>query len=216
MPYIAGPFISPHLYLQWGGKLPGAEQWSCGLRLSPVATGPWPPEDAAGLIGAMATAVSTFHTSANTQIHSACKLSYVKLNMIDADGTYSLDTTNQVVLADVAGASNTSQPANQIALAITAETGFSRGPAHRGRFYLPMPGIGIAADGMVAAATITAIKGTATTFLTNLNAVSPKYKVAVHSRKAGSPAQRLVTSFSIGRVLDTQRRRRRSLVENYV
>lgn len=216
MPYVPGPFISPHLYLQWGGKLPGAEQWSCGLRFSPVATGPWPPEDAAGLIAAAATAVQTYHTSANTQIHSTCKLSFVKLNAIDADGTYSLDTTNQVVLADIAGAGASAQPPNQIALAITAETGFSRGPAHRGRFYLPMPAIAVAADGMVAAATITAIKGTSTTFLTALNAISTKYKVAVHSRKAGAPAQRLVTSFSVGRVLDTQRRRRRSLVENYL
>jgi len=37
----------------------------------------------------------------------------------------------------------------------------------------------------------------------------------VMSRKAGAPTTRIVTGVDVGRVLDTQRRRRRSLPESY-
>jgi predicted peroxiredoxin len=55
----------------------------------------------------------------------------------------------------------------------------------------------------------------ATTLLTSLNAASANWEVAVFSRKQGAAGNRKVTGIEIGRVLDTQRRRRRSLAEGY-
>jgi len=212
--YQTGPFDSSHLYLQWGGKLPGGEQWSCGLRYAWFTS--LASTDPAAMLAPVTTAVQAFHQRSETCIHSAAKLSFVKLNAIGPDGHYYEDSTYEQVVADVAGGgTNTTQMANQVAWAVSLITGFSRGPAHRGRFYLPLPAVTVAADGLISAAVRDTVKGSATTFLTALNAVNSNYDVAVFSRKAGAPAHRNVTGIEMGRVLDTQRRRRRSLVEGY-
>jgi len=212
MPYEPGPFSTPHWYLQWGGKLPGNEQWSCGLRLAPES-GVTPINDPAMLATAV-TAVQAFHTSPDSKIGAAAKLSFVKLNLLDVNGRYVEDITMETPIADVAGGTASTFP-NQVALAISLTTGFSRGPAHRGRFYIPVPGVPVeATSGLITAAMATTIKGAAQTFVNALNAMPNAY-VAVMSRKFGSPAVRAVTGIEVGRVLDTQRRRRRSLAEDY-
>jgi len=216
MPYTPGPFDSAHLYLQWGGKLPGNEQWSNGLRMAPV--GASASNDPVGMLSAITSAVQAFHTAANANIHTACKLSFVKLNYIAPSGHYAENVTYQQIVADVAGAgpgSSGMTPPNQIALAISLTTDVTRGPAHRGRFYLPMPATPVQTDGLILATTRDNIKTQSLTFINALNAVNTNYKVAVFSRKLGSPMHRTVLGVQVGRVLDTQRRRRRSLVENY-
>lgn len=213
MPYSVGPFIAPHLYLQWGGKLPGNEQWSCGVRMAQRNTGPWPGTDAAGMIAAVKTAVQAFHVRGASLISNEAKLSFVKLNPIDVDGHYSLQTTNEVIVADVPGGYPGGNPPNQNALVATLETGFSRGPAHQGRFYIPLPMGATQADGLITVSDATAVKGSVTTLIADLNAVSVKYGVAVFSRKSGAPALRMVTGCTVGRAIDTQRRRRKSLNE---
>lgn len=214
MPYTPGPFPGMHLYLQWGGKLPGNEQWSCGLRMA--STGAVTSLDPVGMIGAVTTAVQTYHTSILTSISSRALLQFVKLNAIGTDGRYEEESTTEQLVADVGGSgSATSSMPNQIALAVSLTTAFSRGPAHRGRFYLPMPTFGLDANGVFAAANADAVSDATDTFVASLNAVNAAWKVAVISRKLGAPMQRLVTGNQVGRVYDTQRRRRRSLVEDY-
>jgi hypothetical protein len=216
MPYTPGPFDTSHLYLQWGGKLPGNEQWSCGLRMAPVNAST--SLDPQGMLAGVTTAVQTFHTAPAAWINSAVKLSFVKLNYINPAGHYAEDRTFESILADLPGGAQAAVPLhpNQVALAVSLTTGVSRGPAHRGRFYLPMPSIGPDADGLIAAAARDAVKAPTLAFIAALNAVNANYDVAVMSRKLGAPAHRLVTGVEIGRVLDTQRRRRRSLHEMYV
>lgn len=212
--YQAGPFDSAHLYLQWGGKLPGLEIWSCGLRLAGVGGGTPPIDDAT--LTAYANVVSGFHANPNTLIASACKLSFVKVNQIGTNGHYTAQHTNEKIIADIAGGGGSPQPPNQIALAISLLTGFSRGPAHRGRFYLPMPRHDVIdSNGQIGASIRDAIRESAAQFVTALNGVSSGAQVAVFSRKAGAPAHRLVSGVEVGRVLDTQRRRRNRLVEAY-
>jgi hypothetical protein len=136
--------------------------------------------------------------------------------MINTSGHYALQTTFEQVVADVGGGGTGGNLfPNQVALAISLTTAVTRGAAHRGRFYMPMPNITVVSDGLIAAANRDAVKGSADTFLAAINAVSANYDVAVFSRKAGNPAHRLVTGIEVGRVLDTQRRRRRQLVETY-
>lgn len=214
MPYTAGPFDVEHFYLQWGGKLPGGEEWSCGLRMGPVGGTLPPPSDA--LVAAAKTVVQAYHTAAGTGISPRALLSFVKLNQIDVNGHYVEDVTRESIVADVAGGgivANT--PANQIALAISLTTGVSRGPAHRGRFYLPLPSYLLDANGVFAAANAAAVSGTTDTFVSGLNGLSPNLAVAVFSRKSGAATHRNVTGNQVGVVYDTQRRRRRKLAENY-
>ncbi len=214
--YVVGPFNDVHMYVQWGGKLPGGEQWSCGLRLAQHATGTWLATDAATDLAAISAAISAFHVRAATRIDSRALLSFCKANMITVDGHYVLPTTNEHVFADLPGGVSSGVMPNQITLAVTTLTAVTRGPAHEGRFYLPLPSMGIGANGVIEVGDQTSVKGSCATLLTALNAVDSKYGVAVMSRKSGAPAQNMVTGFKVGAVLDTQRRRRRSLPEAYV
>lgn len=214
MPYTAGPFDSAHIYVQWGGKLPGNEQWSCGFRMTgPAATA---EADAAGLLPNIGAALVAYHQNASTGISARALLSFVKVNGVDVDGKYISAGTNQGVYADVPGGGlATSTPANQIALAVSLTTGFSRGPAHKGRFYLPLPVFTLDTAGVFAAANAVTVSGTTDTMIAAVNSVDAAWKMAVFSRKLGAPAHRLITGNLVGRVYDTQRRRRRSLVEDY-
>jgi len=212
--YQVGPFDSTHLYVQWGGKLPGGEQWSCGFRMGKV--GGSTEADAVSALVPVSAALAEFHVRTGTKINSKAKLSFVKVNAISLAGTYQGSGTNEATFADTPGGltvmNGTSFP-NQIALAVSLTTGFSRGPAHRGRFYLPLPVLDIDADGVASEAACDEIDASCVLLRTAVN--STGHAMWVMSRKAGAPGHREVTGFEVGRVLDTQRRRRRSLPENY-
>jgi len=167
---------------------------------------------------AMTTAIQTWFTNTQSCVSSLAKLSFVKFNPIDVTGHYAISTTNQQVLADIAGGITETTPArpNQVAWAISLTTAYSRGPAHKGRFYSPMPTCPLAAGGVITASYVTNAKTQATTLLNALNAVDSAVQVAVFSRKQGAPAHNIVTGISLGQVLDTQRRRRRQLLEAWV
>lgn len=213
--YQAGPFDAEHVYLTWGGKLPGLETWSCSLRLAAITPGDL-TNDPAWLASAK-TAVQTFHASPLTGICPLAKLSFVKAQVIKADGHYKYNTPNEIVVADVSGGHGTGNPSHplQVALGVSLLTGFSRGPAHKGRFYVPLPNQLPQSDGLISTTESGNVKTTATTLVTALNAITPNLQVAVFSRKAGAPAHRLVTTVSVGRALDTQRRRRKKVPELY-
>lgn len=216
MSYTPGDFDSPHVYVQWGGKLPGNEQWSCGFRMR-KKTGTATIADGAGLLTGVAAAISAFHTRAGSKINQYAKLSFVKCNTIAVNGHYADSTGgNEAFFADLAGnVVDLPRHPNQVAIAVSLMTGFSRGPAHRGRFYVPLPALGIGADGLIDPTDATALSGSVDTLITAVNAVSTDFEMAVFSRKAGAAGNRKVTDNLIGRALDTQRRRRRSLVEDY-
>lgn len=215
MPYAPGDFDQPHLYVQWGGKLPGGEQWSCGLRLANTTAAGY--VHSAPMHTAVTAAVQAYHSSAGAYLSPRALLSSVKMNLINVDGHYAEAVTYEQVVADVPGGGNVAQtPPNQIALAVSLTTGFSRGPAHRGRFFLPLPSNSIAADGTFSASSAGEVSDATDTFIASLNAAAANWKVAVFSRKSGAAAHRLVTGNQVGRVYDTQRRRRRSLAELYV
>ena len=214
MAYQAGPFDAGHIYLQWGGKLPGGDEWSCGLRMA--AAGNATSLDPQAMLTPVSTAVQAFHSSQEAQISPRAKLSFTKLNYINPAGHYAEDTSFEHIHADVSGGGTVAlTPPNQVAIAVTLETGFSRGSAHRGRFYLPIPTIPIADDGRITAGSRDPLVASVNTFIAALNAVNANYDVAVFSRKLGSPRHRTVTGVHVGRVLDTQRRRRNKLAEAY-
>jgi len=214
MPYTPGNFDSAHLYVQWGGKLPGNEQWSCGFRMRKKTAGA--VDSGSGLLVNVGAALVAFHTRDESHISAQAKLSFVKVNAIGVNGRYVGDGTNEATYADVGGAWTGAQKfPNQVAWAVSLTTGFSRGPAHRGRFFLPLPMCTLDTDSRVADADADALHGSVQTLITNLNAVNADYEVAVFSRKSGAAGNRRVTGNQVGRVLDTQRRRRRALVEDY-
>lgn len=209
-------FDSPHIYVQWGGKLPGNEEWSCGFRLR-RKTGVVQSGEGANVMPGLVTAIQAFHSSGNTNIGTGAKLQFVKSNAVSVDGHYmDPNGTNQTILADIPGGGTSQQTfPNQVALAVTLTTGFTRGPAHKGRFYLPLPNGSIDANGLMSASAAIAISGAVDSLITAVNAVDANYEMAVFSRRPSGPGNRKVTGNLIGRAFDTQRRRRRKLVEDY-
>lgn len=229
MPYTPGNFSHQHILMQWGGKLPGNEQWSCSIRLAEqTTTGLFtqvPPqlEVSTWLAGSMKDAVSDYHQRAGTAINPSAKLSFVKANRIGVDGRYMDAVTNEYIFADLpGGGNNTNPPPNQNTIAVSLTTGYSRGLAHRGRFFLPLPAVVIdAATGEINNAYVDSIRASTKTFLEAIadvpgldapNSVTP----VVMSRKAGGGTYRVVTGVEVGRIMDTQRRRRKSMKERYL
>lgn len=226
MAYVPGPFDREHGVLVWGGSLPGEETWSCSLRLAETEQGIG-ANDAAGwdvqvLLDHYTTAVKDFHARPTSMISPQAKLQFVKFNRVDINGHY-IDPTSYInTFADwPGGGAATPVYPNQVALVVTLTTAVSRGPASKGRFYLPLPSVAVeTGTGMIAATWSTGIAGSAKTFL-ELVSDTPGVDdwntpgVVVMSRKLGAPQTRRVNGAKVGRVLDTQRRRRRSLAENY-
>jgi len=210
---VAGPFDARHFYVQWGGKLPGGEEWSCGFRM--LNTGAHNQADGPNLLIGIGAALAAYHARPQTQISDNAKLSFVKVNSIELDGHYTLETTNEATYADIAGGGTGNNVPNQMAWAVSLTTGFSRGTAHRGRFYLPLPVALPEDNGVISEAEADVLRISTQTMRTDVNAVLAGYGMAVMSRKVPTPGHRAVTGIEVGRVLDTQRRRRRSLVENY-
>ena len=212
-----GPYDQEHQYLQWGGTLPGAEQWSCGVRLAKSTANPVTQDQV--LCDALATVVGAFHQRATTGISSAAHLTWVKLNPIGVDGKYLFPTTIEKLISPLkaGGKAVATYMPNQVAWAVTLTTAVDRGGAHIGRFYLPLPAVGPdSGGGEITLALCNDLKASATTFINDINAATASYHLAVFSRKAGDPKHRTVTGVKVGRVLDTIRRRRNQLAEKYV
>lgn len=227
--YQPGPFDRKHLRITWGGTLPGNETWSCSLNMAnmdaiPLNNGFIDELDTGGsALTSISDAIKAYHQDAGAKIAAAAKLVFVKVAKIELDGKYPADyNSSETVFAPVSGGGGNVAVPNQVALCVSLTTGITRGPAHRGRFYLPLPTAGVnPADGLITSADATSV---AQSTKAMLEAVSDwplidlpgSPNVVVMSRKDGAPRTRQVTGVDVGRVLDTQRRRRRSLPETYV
>lgn len=228
MGYQAGPFSHEHGYLQWGGVLPGDEIWSVGLRLGALnnfllGSFDYEGTDVDALLDYYVTKITAFHQRAVSMISSRAQLDFVKLNKINVEGKYADQGNSHVRFLNpkINGGGVGNAPPNQVALALTLTTDVQRGPANKGRIYMPLPMCVPAPDGLISIADATSIMHSFRTLLEDISdtpgidgAETPD--VLVMSRKAGSPAARYVTGVKVGRVLDTQRRRRNHLKENYV
>jgi len=215
MPYTVGPFDSAHHLVQWGGSLPGGERWSCSFRMAKPGGAVATQAEAIANTAGISAALQSYHQTAGTKIYSLCKMDFVKVNLVDVDGHFPVAGTNELVITPVAGGGSLVAYPNQIALCVTLLTSFTRGPAHAGRFYSPTPSMAMGSDGRISTVDRDLVVISSQQLLTAVNAVS-LYKINVFSRKLGAPAHNTVQQTRIGRVLDTQRRRRRSLIEAYV
>lgn len=233
MSYTPGDFDRNHIGLTFGGLLPQGEIWVCSLKLA---------NDSTGLVGdladpildaivlkdymdsSVAAAVQTFFTAGATGISYSAWLTFAKLSRYGRDGKLRSSDPGEVYehvypSGTVGAVSNTPYP-NQIALAVTMTTGFSRGAGHKGRFYLPLPTFPM--DGGIIS--VGSAQGLADTTKTFINALSDfpglnipgAPTVSVMSRKSGAAVTRKVTGVSVGRAYDTIRRRRNAVSENYV
>lgn len=220
-------FDRRHVLAQWGGTLPGGEIWSNSLRLCSSSTGaaadvPTHGEMVSWCEGPAKDALAAFHTNGTAYIANNARLVYLKMNVVDMSGHYTDQNTVEYEWTSppYGGSSSSAIPPLQICQVVSLTTEFSRGYAHRGRFYLPLPtSLPDPATGLISAAAAMSVATAAATFVEDL-ADEPGLdlptglRVCVMSRH-GTGATNLVTGVEVGRVLDTQRRRRNALVEEY-
>lgn len=222
------PYDRAHIVLQWGGTLPGGEIWTNSLRGGGSSLGPpganFPSHaDIAGwLAGHVKDALAAFHGRATSAINSVCKLTWAKMNAVGMDGKYLDPTTNLYTYpTPISGGGSGWQVPNQVCWVASLTTGLERGLAHRGRIFLPMPAVTLdSTTGQVGTAVASGLAGSVRTMIETI-ADTPgldegkEYRILVMSNRGVAGASNLVTGVAVGRVLDTQRRRRTKQVENY-
>jgi hypothetical protein len=194
----------------WGGGLCGTESWSCSVHIVHPS-----PEDAPTVLPALKTAITTWFQSAGLHVNAGATFTYVKINRIDpATGRY-VDQTNSNTLAfnPVLPPSGSFAAAPQLSAAVSLGTASSRGLASKGRFYPPSPGGDPGVTGHLNSADVTNYLNDNAALIRAFNAAVPGGVVSVFSA-TGQVAQP-VTTVRVGDVTDTQRRRRKSLVEKY-
>jgi hypothetical protein len=159
-------------------------------------------------------------------IASGARLMNVRIAPIGGDGKYSGPAVDKPVNGATGRAGNWtgSTVPNQIALAATLHSAADLGRV-KGRFYLPLPGAPVGADGRIGEGDRDSYETAASNFVNNLgnqpglDVLDLRPVIASQGRRNSDgsvkigPANHVVTAVSVGRTLDTVRRRRNSLSE---
>lgn len=204
-----------HLLVQFSGGLPAGEVWSIGLRTtSPLTPG------AGANIGAIATACvapfTTFFTNANVAAGANTSFTTVTARVISPAGvTVAIGVASPG--AAVVGLGANALP-NQCARVFTLQTGRA-GRSGRGRIYVPCLGTPLSSTGVVSVATTANCAAAGAALIVALNtAIQALTNVAVfigvQSQVILDNGSRVLT-VRVGQVIDTQRRRRDAIAENY-
>lgn len=187
------------------------ETWSNSIRFSGVGT-PTPPLE--WLEDTAVPAIETYYNK--TTLSNTVWVTTAKFNAIDPDGRYAnQDETNAYywTAGDEPHGTSTTVVEPQRTLAVSWTTAAQRGRASKGRIFLPGFASPVGQDLLIAESLASAIESDSQTFLNNLNAGT--YTAAIVSG-VGTGALRPITGARVGRAIDTQRRRRRSLNEQWV
>lgn len=216
------PYTERFYKLSFGGSLAGGEEiWTTSISLNDGYYGEL-PETSLAIAGALlpnyATEISNFMLDSRARIPRDAKLGWVKIALIGTDGKYMLapmeiPTTGQ--------GEDTGGYVPQAALVFTSVSDRWKDPGRYNRNYFPTA----APDGLDSYnLTVNQAQDAADAFAEFLVAIDDvSFEVASGTNRltpfvissAGAGSSQQITSVRVGRVLDTQRRRRNSLAEDY-
>lgn len=209
------PYPGNHGILTWSGPAYGTlEEWSTSLRIAPSI-----PPDLAQLAAAK-TAFTSLATATGVGMSGAVRLDTVKWAPQDADGRYGGGDAIELVSAAEAIGTQATMPA-QISTVVSLRTGRSRGIGSNGRMYLPAMPEASPNTGKMTVQAQSQVQQAAAAFIGAINAIGiGDVVVASRGRTQNgvvvSPGLfEPVTGVRVGRVYDTQRRRRAGLSEDY-
>jgi len=230
------PFPAVHQYMTVIGDAYGqTERWQFGMRLTDGGVS----NEATAL--AISDDVQAWWVGSGTQGGNAYspslthRLTELKVARIGLDGAYpdGENSYSHFYLPPLVGGGNKLAGASaQQTMVATLTTALPRGLASKGRVYLP-PSARMATDaaGLIPVNDALEIANSIMNLIVDVNANALVGNVAIFSRGKGVPAYNavkhrveytypnpgafnVVTGVRCGRVIDTQRRRRRSLVES--
>lgn len=192
--------------LVWGGRLFDQESWSCSLHI-----GSTPGVNLAA--STFSAALTAWMARASSNLSGSAKLDFIKFNQINpVTGRYSLPTSEELVQNDLA-VGTVPAAFGQLSLAVSTRTALARGRGHAGRFYPPIGDVAIDTITGLTNGTVVADVGTsAATLLRDINTSLAGTGQLVVFSKVGQSVE-TITGVRVGRVMDTMRSRRRSLVE---
>lgn len=221
------PYSENHVLLRFGGSAWGdQESWSCGLRMR-QAGGDSPEallDNAIGSIEEIAGLVEAYVERIPSRFSAGIRLNYVGLNPISAaTGDYLFPNQPVEVVVDPPGQPTQSLGYPQIAYCVTLRSSlFKRGPAARGRWYVPAAPLSplVTSTGVMSATGATEAADSAGTFLQDLTQLTGPtdpnlWTPWLYGDGIGGPRDSPIGEVSVGNVYDTQRRRRRSIAETY-
>lgn len=201
--------VAGHLHtIQFGGKMAVTEGWSCSLHFLTAGA-------AFASLNPLKAAILAWWRDPNSLINGLATLNFVKANeIVPLTGKY-LDTagSNGVVFNDEAPANATTRVPPQLTIAHTLRTASQRGLASRGRYFPPTGISTVDVNGQLDSGQCAGLASVAKGLLDSINSLDGG-RVVVFSKKGQSTM--VVTSVAVGTVIDTQRRRRKSLKETYM
>lgn len=212
-----------HLHkVVFGGRLAVTDSWSVSLHflsanLSPLV-----------LSGLMASAVDQWFARTGSALSTSAKLDFLKANELNPAAVPStkpgapdskpftryLDTaeTNVEFFDGLTLPAGGSPGAPQLSLVVSTRTAALRGLASKGRFYPPTGGMLFNVSGFEATGFAASSATSAAQLITDLNGANEGSCVVFSQRGL---ITREITGVRVGNVVDTQRRRRKGLVETY-
>lgn len=200
-------YPAAHSLLTFSGPAYGElEQWATGVRLRRTTVPSVAEVEAAG------EAFIAFMNNSEMQGSGACKMQSAKWAPQNVEGKYGDGAPVEHLFANRTIGTNQSMPA-QIAVVISLRTARPRGRASNGRMYIPALPQLEANTGKFSVATALDIATAAAEMLTAIGAALSTQCVV--GSAVGTGLLENVTGVRVGRVPDTQRRRREGLVEDY-
>lgn len=201
--------ITGHLHkIVFGGTVGTTETWSCSLHfISP---------DAGVILPAVfESAIVQWFTRPDTKSNGTAVLEYIKCNeIVPTTGKYLDEAAANTLFLDpvVPGASGGGAP--HLTAAVSTWTAAARGLGSKGRFFPPTGGVEghVGADGRLGTVIAQLMAASASQLITDINgdAIGECY---VFSRQGQVALE--ISGTRVGRVLDTQQRRRKNLVEDH-
>lgn len=222
MAEVLGNYKHSFLKISFGGDIFGdQDEWTCSINVGKNDEdfnfgSDWNPED---LAYEHAMDIKSWFTDIKSGISVNANLRWVKLAIIGIDGKY----TGAPVIHDLAepayGAYYQQAVVPQSSVALSMTTDVRRGPGKDGRIYPPLTGsvISNGREGNVIDKLDSFEKLISTINREYLSLLGPNYRVIVAARegKTGPAINAEVTGVRVGDVIDTQRKRRNKMQENY-
>lgn len=215
-------YAQPFLRLSFGGSLAGGNEiWSCNLHLITIGTVVSPETWlllASDALPAVGDILEAYVANPAVLVPNDVKLDWVKLALIGTDGKYMAEAYEQQL--DGQG-SQAESYLPQASLVNTMVSSKWKDPGRYNRFYLPItinafPEGAYSLTEFAQTAYLTELKEFIEDINTAFEDIDPGYdtRVGVVSNTA-SGSQDSVYSVRLGRIVDTQRRRRNALNEAY-
>ena len=203
----------------FGGQLAGNNEiWTCGFHIgnsdTDVTAGQFLAfEDDLAALGAL---VRAYITDTDMRIPSGASVQWIKLALIGKDGKYVREPL-EYILPTAGSGGSTSGYVPQASTVVTLVSAKFKDPGKYNRFYLPAAAPNTPGAYRLTAGQIAAMSARSAEFLADVNAITfaidPLLSIEVVSQNVNMYYSAYAAR--VGDVLDTQRRRRNKIAENY-